>query len=299
MNGSLGLRIDTADERPLDATLEFDAARVQRIRLDGGETRLVFLDDGETLVVPYFDADAYGGRIFGVAKLAGVRSPFLRRESSQPTLYEVEGTLSGVSFDRLRRDLRVDDPDAAAAAELDQGGVIDALLAVAGVVGEPENRVGRGSVRVWGGTLLRIPLASRLIELSNLQAPTGQQIDYAQSEFFVEGDTIHFEQLNAASRSVNLDAAGTMRWPSLELDLRVTSRGSRRTPILSDVIESFRNELVVSRVRGPLNDPSIAVETLPATRRFLDSIFGRPNDRPDAARPAARTVRETDPRSVR
>lgn len=299
MNGSLALRIDTADERPLDAALRFDAARVQRIRLDAGEARLVFLDDGATFVVPYFDADAYGGRVFGVAKLAGVRAPFITRESAQPILYEVEGTLSGVSFDRLRRDLRVDDEDAALAAELDQGGAIDALLAVAGVVGQPENRVGRGSVRVWGGTLLRIPLASRLIELSNLQAPTGQRIDYAQSEFFVEGDTINFERLNAASSSVNLDATGTMRWPSLELDLRVTSRGSRRAPILSDIIESFRNELVVSRVRGPLGDPTIAVETLPATRRFLDSIFGRPNDRPDAARPAARTVRETDPRSVR
>lgn len=298
MSGSLGVRTDTADPRPLDATLKFDAARVQRIRLGAGETRLVFLDDGETLVVPYFDADAYGGRVFGVAKLEGVRAPFLARDASQPTIYEVEGTLSGVSFDRLRRDLRVDDPDAAAAAELDQGGAIDALLAIAGVVGQPENRVGRGSVRVWGGTLLRIPLASRLIELSNLQAPTGQQIDYANAAFFVEGDTVHFEQLNAASRSVNLDAAGTMRWPSLELDLRVTSRGSRRTPILSDIIESFRNELVVSRVRGPLNDPTIAVETLPVTRRFLDSIFGRPNDRPDPARPAARTVRDTNPRAV-
>ena len=71
-------------------------------------------------------------------------------------------------------------------------------------MGQPENRVGRGSVRVWGGTLLRIPLASRLIELSNLQAPTGQRIDYAQSEFFVEGDTINFERLNAASSSLAL-----------------------------------------------------------------------------------------------
>lgn len=298
MRGSLALRIDTADPRPLDATLSFNSARVQRIHLDAGEARLVLLDDGDTLVVPSFDADAYGGRVFGVAKLAGVRTPFSAPDASRPTLYEIEGTLSGVSFDRLRRDLRVDDPDASAAAELDQGGAIDALLAVAGVVGQPNDRIGRGAVRVWGGTLLRIPLASRLIELSNLQAPTGQQIDYAQSEFFVEGDTVVFEQLGAASSSVNLDATGTMRWPSLELDLRVTSRGSRRTPVISDIIESFRNELVVSRVRGPLNDPSITVETLPATRRLLDSIFGRPNDRPASATPAARTIRETNPRTI-
>src|SRR5690606_33315654 len=89
---------------------------------------------------------------------------------------------------------------------------------------------------------------------------------------------------------VNLDGDGTLRWPSLGLDLRVTSRGVRRAPILSDLVEAFRNELIVSRVTGTLADPEFTVETLPSTRRFLDSIFGRPNDRPPPARPAARPL---------
>src|SRR5690606_32452480 len=68
--GALDLRIDTVDPRPLDARLAFDRARVQRIELDAGTARVVVVDDGAALVVPEFDAAAYGGRVFGVARLA-------------------------------------------------------------------------------------------------------------------------------------------------------------------------------------------------------------------------------------
>ena len=79
--------------------------------------------------------------------------------------------------------------------------------------------------------LLRLPLAGPLIELSNLQLPTAEEIDFAQAKFYIEGGVISFEQLGVSSQSVNLDGEGTLLWPSLELDLRVTSRGVRRAPI--------------------------------------------------------------------
>ncbi len=292
-DGSLEIRIDTADPRPLDATLSFDRARVQRINLERGTARVVAVDEGDTLIVPSFEADAYGGRIFGVGRLERAGSPimaFNTQSSGGPLRFEVEGALSGLSFDELRADLRVTDNTDDSEPAPNRGGVVDATIAVAGVVGRPVDRVGQGAVRVWGGELLRLPLAGPLIELSNLQLPTSEEIDFAQAKFYIEGGVVSFEQLGVSSESVNLDGEGTLLWPSLELDLSVTSRGVRRAPILSDVIEAFRNELLVTRVTGPLAQPQFTVQTLPSTQRFLDSIFGSRNDRPEPARPAARPI---------
>lgn len=289
-DGALEIRVDTADPRPFDATLRFDSARVQRVRLGGGNARLVLVDV-DTLVVPSFEAEAYSGRVFGVAKLDGLANALGGSAGPAAPAYELDASLSGVSFDALRHDLRVgDEDDGAPLTDEGQGGLVDASIAVAGVVGRPNERVGRGAVRIWGGRVIRLPLAARLIELSNLQLPTGEQIDFANARFYIDGGIIRFEELGASSASVNLDAQGELRWPSLDLDLTVTSRAARRAPILSDLVEAFRNELIVSRVTGPLADPEITVETLPATRRLLDSIFGARNDRPDPARPAARPV---------
>jgi hypothetical protein len=293
-HGSLEIRIDTADPRPLDATLAFDHARVQRIELERGVARVVAVDDGATLIVPSFEASAYGGRIFGVARLERSGGSIMggAGASQSPLRYEVEGALSGLSFDGLRADLRVNESsdDATREPASNRGGVVDATISVAGVVGSPGDRVGQGAVRIWGGELLRLPLAGPLIELSNLQLPTSEQIDFAQAKFYMEGGVVSFEELGVSSQSVNLDGQGTLLWPSLELDLSVTSRGVRRAPILSDVLEAFRNELIVSRVTGPLSKPQFTVQTLPSTQRFLDSIFGSRNDRPEPARPAARPI---------
>src|SRR5690606_26384843 len=131
-------------------------------------------------------------RVFGVARLARRGGSLLAaRGRAAPLTYEVEGALSGLSFDALRHDLRVsgdEDEDSAA----DRGGTVDATIAVAGVVGSPRDRVGRGAVRVWGGEILRLPLAGPLIELSNLQLPTAEEIDFAQATFFIEGDVVDF-----------------------------------------------------------------------------------------------------------
>lgn len=288
-DGELVIRVDTADPRPLDATLSFDSARVQRLRLGKGEARIILSEGGRSLVIPSFDAEAYGGRVFGVAKVETMGEQGGLLGSGNESTYEIETSLAGLGFEALRADLRVGDaPESEELAE--RSGVVDATLSVAGRFGVPGQRVGRGAVRVWGGEVLRLPLAARLIELSNLQLPTAAELDFAQAAFHIEGGTISFEELGVESDSVSLLAAGSLAWPSLELDLDVTSRGARRAPILSDLVEALRNELLVTRVTGPLSEPVFTVETLPSTRRFLDSIFGGSNDRPPPARPASRSV---------
>lgn len=290
VDGRLDAEIDSSDARPLDAELRFDSAHVARLALGRGAARLVAVDSGNAFLVPSFEADAYSGRVFGVAKL--VRSPGVA-SSARQLEYQVEAQLSGLSLAGLRADLGLAEGEAPE-REGAAAGQIDATIGVAGTAGQPASRVGRGSARVWGGAFLRLPLLSRLIELSNLQLPTGQSLDFAHARFFMEGDTITFEELGVSSDSVSLRGQGSLRWPSLAMDIRVTSRAARRAPLLSDLLEAFRDELVTTRVTGTPSDPRYSVESLPTTRRFLDSIFGRRNDADARVRPPARQVRQIE-----
>lgn len=290
-DGSVVLQIDTGDARPLDASLRFDSARVQRLRLGAGRARVIGADAGDSFLIPLFEADAYSGRVTGFGKITRARANAI---GAPRTLeYQVEGQFSGVSLQGLRDDLAITGEQESTSTP-GRSGQIDATIGVAGVAGAPSTRVGRGAVRVWGGEVVRLPLLSRLIELSNLQLPTGEELDFAHARFFLEGDRVMFEELGVASDSVTLTGQGHLRWPSLNLDLRVTSRAARRAPLLSDLFEAFRDELVTTRVTGPLTDPRYSVETLPTTRRFLDSIFGTRNDAVTRERPPARPIQPND-----
>jgi hypothetical protein len=64
------------------------------------------------------------------------------------------------------------------------------------------------------------------------------------------------------------------------LNLRFDSRATRRIPLVSWLVESVRNELVTTTVRGTLSDPDVRLQEFPGARRVLGSALGRgPGDR--------------------
>jgi len=65
-----------------------------------------------------------------------------------------------------------------------------------------------------------------------------------------------------------------MTWPDAALDLRFTSKSSRRMPLVSDLIEGVRDEILSTRVGGTLAEPDVRLESFAATRRALGLAFG-------------------------
>lgn len=152
-------------------------------------------------------------------------------------------------------------------------GLVDARLSLEGRTGDPQSRVGRGSVRIASGSVLRLPVVFQLMQLSNFALPTGDKLDYMQAGFHMEGSTATFEQVALLSDSIALLGSGTMTFPSLELDMTFNSRGTNRIPLISDLYEVLRNEIVTTRIKGPLEDPSIQSQPFVGTRRALDRLF--------------------------
>lgn len=258
-----------------DVRIGGDSARAAGVSVTDFRTRITSGTDGEVMV-PLLTANVHGGRVSGDAV---IRAP---RASGTPDagvrVFETSVTASGIRFASLLADLAVN-PAAEGAANGpvvdDARGQLDANLTLKGKLGDAESRRGRGTITIGGGRVISIPLVVPLVRVANFQFPSSEGLNFAMVEFFVEGGVISVEQIAVESESVGLYGYGTALWPSQELDLRFRSRSRSRIPVVSDVLESLRGEIVTAVVRGTLKAPSVSVSTFAGTTRFLGRVVGQ------------------------
>ncbi len=272
-----------------DVNVEADRMRVAGIRATHGRVLITEGKDGEILAVPEISAQVHGGRMVGVASLKSPESELDESGQPAPARFEVDLRLAAVAFAEVLADLRVK-PDQPVSTD-DEGvgetdlqmrdrsrGLMDARIGLRGVVGKRSTMVGQGSVVIGGGRVLDLPLVLRLIQVSNLEAPSDDPVDMAEATFVVQGDRVNFEKLSVYTPSIEIAGHGTMRWIDQDLDLRFASRRVRRIPILSEALERFRDELVQTRVSGVLSEPRISLSQFSGTRKLFARLFGGGKD---------------------
>lgn len=258
-----------------------DAFRMAGVEMTGGRVKVAGGDPEGDVLVPLITADCHRGRLTGQARVREVDG--IRR-------YEAEIALAGVQFGPVLRDLaeysRETAPDAPLAAEQvasgrsetegnpAQRGTLDAQVSLAGVVGEEATRRGRGEARVYGGRVVNYPLLMRLIRVSNLQLPVNDTLELARASYYIDAGTVTFEDMSVSAGSVEILGFGTVAWPGLEADLQFNSRAVRRVPVVSDVLEAVRDELITTRVTGKVADPDVRVAGFSGTRKFLSRMLG-------------------------
>ncbi|MBM4107430.1 MAG: hypothetical protein FJ255_01230 [Phycisphaerae bacterium] len=231
------------------------------VRMTRGRVKAVGGEDGDVLV-PVLEADCHGGRVAGSAAVS--------RASEGERTYAVEIRAADVRLGDLLDDLR----PASAAENRSDSGRLEAHLSLEGAVGDPTARWGRGSAQVGDGRVVSMPLALSLVRVSNLQPPMDERLDLASARFHVDGRRLAFEELLLASRSVEIVGYGTMDWDTLELDLRFNSRSGRRVPVISDIVEAVRDELITTEVTGTAMEPEVRLSTLPVTRWVVRRVLG-------------------------
>lgn len=153
-------------------------------------------------------------------------------------------------------------------------GQIDARLTIRGIAGDLASRAGEGAIRISDGDVLRLPVMLPLIQVSNLQLPSKDRLSYMQSLFDIDGATADFKQISLLSNSIAIVGTGTLTWPQLVLNMRFTSKGRTRVPLLSDIFDLLRDEIVSTTVSGKLASPVVRVEPFTGTRQMLDDLFG-------------------------
>lgn len=284
-------------------TLTVDASRLRAagVRATGVHAVASRAGDGTGVLIPEFGADVHGGRVAGWAFLREERDAPADASGRKPLRYWSELSASAVAVEGVLADVQratvaaavspgsaTDGGNGAAPIEPDApterdatpgdaagpGALLDFGASLSAVTGDDTTRRGTGRIVASGGPLLRFPLLLSLVEVSNLQPPSGAQLSLGRASFSILGDEITFDEIAVFSDSVALFGYGSMDWPTRGLDLRFNSRPLNPLPIISDVLVNIRDEIITTRVGGTLASPDVSAEPLSATRRLIGAILG-------------------------
>lgn len=268
--GTLSMRVDDpVGTSPTGLELELQTRRMVVSGVRMGEGWAVVRStarSGEVAVDPIV-ARVHGGRVAGSAR-ASVGG-------AGGTAYDLDLVMTGVHLAPVLLDVRAEPaPGGETGPDLDPSrGVVDARLSLSGVAGEGSRRRGSGAIRIADGDVLKLPLILPLIQLSNFQIPSRDRLSYVQSTFHVAGERAVFDRIAVLSRSISIVGSGIVNVPNLTVDMRFNSRGNVRVPLISDVLDAVRNEIITTRITGKLADPKVSSEPLSGTRQMIEGVF--------------------------
>lgn len=277
------LRPAGRDAWSFDARLRSPRLTLADLDVHSVEAHVLTGSSPDVILIPSISAECYSGRITGSGSLEP--APATRRENgeieaNEGRAYRGEVSLAGVRFAPILDAIGGAAPQAPVKkptpASTGSRGVVDAAVTFSGVLGKPETLTGLGRARISGGDVVRMPVVMTLMQLSNFQLPARDSFDYMQTTFQLSGSIVNFEQVALISRTLAITGYGAMTWPAKELDLRFNSRSAGRVPLLSDVVETLRNEVMTTRVTGTLMNPSIDPEALLGTRQLIGNALGQP-----------------------
>lgn len=286
-------RTDADTDPVYSLSLDAQRWRMFGLRMTNGRAEIISGREPGSVLVPTLHANAHGGRFSGAFRVSA--------EKDGSRVYRGDIQLAEVRLAPLLEDVKVGE-EATLAEEVRVGiesvydaglwdqardrsrGLVNASFSITGPLEEGAGgRRGRGRVIVGGGPVVLIPLIIPLIEFSNLQMPLGDELRIALANLYLDDRGVMFEDIAVLSDSIELLGYGEMSWPGAELDLRVRSQGNLRIPVVSAMVETVRDELFITRLRGPLTDPVISTESFTATRRVMGSLFGG-EDNPNRVR---------------
>jgi hypothetical protein len=290
-------RLDINVDRPMFASMTSLQLALSEASLIAGGLRITdasgLAESGLTpgeFILRSIDGDCFGGRISGSAVIRpAAPTPGSTSADAAPpgNAFAAVVSFGGISLADAVAAIASSapspttttaKPDAAAPASkltIGPSAVVDGRLSFSGNSSDPASQAGEGTIRVSGGRIIDVPLLLPLLSLSNLQLPVGQQLDYFQADFTLDRTSVHFQQLAALSSSVAILGEGSMTLPDLSLDVVVASRRRDvRIPLLTQIFESLRDELLTARVVGTLTSPRLSAETLAGTRQLLGGLAG-------------------------
>jgi hypothetical protein len=150
-------------------------------------------------------------------------------------------------------------------------GLVSGQVMVSGRAGE--DVIGRGLLLAEQGTLVDMPFLMGVVELSNLQVPAGEDITYGEVEFALENGLVTVDHIEAMSKSLRVFGTGTVSLASGEVDLYFRTTGRKRVPVISNVVDALRRQIVAARVTGTIEKPSFRAQALPSASRILRQLL--------------------------
>ncbi len=161
-------------------------------------------------------------------------------------------------------------------------GRLSASLDMQGDWSDPATRRGRGDVLVAGRDMYQIPLVLGLLEVTDLSLPTTAPFNQATARYAVDGRRVTFEQLQMRGDNLVMGGTGWLDFGTKRVRMNFTTDNPRMVgvPVLHDLWQGAKNELLQIQVRGTVQDPQVSAASLHTFTTTVDEVFsGRGNER--------------------
>ena len=122
--------------------------------------------------------------------------------------------------------------------------------------------------------MVDMPLTLRLLQLFEIMPPLAGSLDFADVDFYVDGDRLVFERLFLECPTLWMIGEGEMSFPGLELDVRVRTKGT--LPVVADIVAAVSDTLFQVEVTGPIGDPKARFVALPGINGSSQGRSARP-----------------------
>ncbi len=261
----------------VDLELNVDECKVAGLSVRNADASIHANAEQRSIVLSRATAASHAGQVSVEAAI----SPSNPDDFNSPPAFDADITLFGLAFGPALQELRQQWPSSVSTTDgaPPDRGLLDAYIALSGRLDDPHSRIGRGAFRITQGKIISFPIINRLIEVSNLSLPLDSPLDEAHARFYMQGQRVTFERLNLASDAITIVGAGDILFPDMNLDLQFTSRSNLRIPLITDLFEALRNEIITTTVVGPVTAPKVAPSAFTGTRDLLDDLFSEPSPR--------------------
>jgi hypothetical protein len=226
---------------------------------------LVLPEEPDAVVLRGLRAELFGGQVGGTARIALGPTP----------AYEVDLTASQIQLEEFGRH------NLGGKGQL--SGLAAARLYLVGQGTDLAGLQGRGSVDVPSGKMYNLPpLLALLKTLNKLQAPDRTAFEEAHARFTLRGQRVTITRLDLTGDAISLGGQGELSLDGNDVNLDFYAVLGRLPQLLPSPIKelprAISEQLLNIKMTGPLSDPKITREPVPAlvepVRELLERVAG-------------------------
>jgi AsmA-like C-terminal region len=201
-------------------------------------------------------ADAYGGSLNANIELLHDLNPS----------YKLDLHLGGANLSRFVTE-RLGGPN-------DMGGTVSGTLVLMGTGQTMQTLSGSGVMHVVDGHIYQIPLLVSLLSVLKNKTPDTTAFNRCDMKFTIQGENIHFENLNLLGDAVSLYGSGDAKL-NRTLDLvfyTLIGPADLPIPLWKTIAGHVSQQSWQLKVVGTMDNPKIERKALPAVNDMLDHI---------------------------
>jgi hypothetical protein len=160
---------------------------------------------------------------------------------------------------------------------------LSASLSMQGNIDDPASRRGGGDVAVTGQELYKIPVVMGLLQITTLSLPITSPFSEGTCKYSVDGTRVTFETIELRAKEMMMSGNGHLDFNTgrVALSFSTQSKSWLKLPVVNDLLQGARNELLQIHVRGTIQEPKVSTSSMGTLTTTVDEVFKGGNPPPD------------------